>query len=686
MRDKSDESPDPFADVRERATARLRKKFPGVGTETAAERIHEADDLAELSRGEISTLIHELQVYQLELELQSEALRDAQFELDKERDKYFALYNFAPVAYLTLDPRGIIHEVNLTAAKMLGEERQRLVGIPLSAFLRPVDVEAFHLHLREAWESRAKETSSVHMTRKDGTEFFARLETVAPPPEGSEEPRLQTAVSDITELKQSQEALEVSQRLLEQRVERRTAELSQTTEHLRQEVERHKRTLEKLSSSEARFRAVLEGVPDLIFVKDTEGRLTHVNSAVCRLMNMSADDLIGKRAEDFFAAETARQIHDLDRRVLGEEAMEIEHSRPILGHLRTFLDTRAPLYDDSGEIIGICVISRDITERKQLFAVPRTQVEQYPSPAMQETLNLARHWASKDSTVLLLGESGVGKDWLAKWIHDHSPRATNAFFAINCASLPAEMAESELFGHERGSFTGAVARKRGLVELAEGGTLLLNEIGELSLPLQAKLLTFLDTRTFLRVGGEKTIRVNARIMAATHRDLEKEVAEGRFLKPLFYRISVLTVTIPPLRDRLEDLPVLVQQLIDELTSQMASPDVPATDAASMHRLSRYDWPGNIRELRNVIERSLILSKGGQISLNPPPESVHDAESFPRIYLGPHETLAEAKDELIRTMCEEALRRCRGNKKEAARSLGISRDAFYRHLRRYDIVG
>ncbi len=171
--------------------------------------------------------------------------------------------------------------------------------------------------------------------------------------------------------------------------------------------------------------------------------------------------------------------------------------------------------------------------------VQRPIAEAYPSKAMRAALHEARLAAATDSIILLQGESGSGKDYLARWIHDHSRRAPGPYFAVNCAAISKELAESELFGHERGSFTGALGRKRGLLELAEGGTLLLNEIGELTLPLQSKLLTFLDTRSFLRVGGEKSITVNARLIAATNRSLDTEVAQGRFLSPLFYRIVTI---------------------------------------------------------------------------------------------------------------------------------------------------
>lgn len=172
----------------------------------------------------------------------------------------------------------------------------------------------------------------------------------------------------------------------------------------------------------------------------------------------------------------------------------------------------------------------------------------YPSPVMQTVLAACREAAGTDSLVLLLGESGSGKDYLARYIHNHSKRAVGPYLSINCAAVPEELAESELFGHEHGAFTGTQGRKRGLLELAENGTLLLNEIGDLSLRLQAKLLTFLDTRKFTRVGGEKEVSVNARIIVATNRDLEKEAATGRFRQDLFYRLNVLSIEVPPLRE------------------------------------------------------------------------------------------------------------------------------------------
>jgi len=299
---------------------------------------------------------------------------------------------------------------------------------------------------------------------------------------------------------------------------------------------------------------------------------------------------------------------------------------------------------------------------------------------MRTAFAQARFGAATDTIVLLQGESGSGKDYLARWIHHHSRRANGPFFAINCAAVHHELAESELFGHEAGSFTGARGRKRGLLELAEGGTILLNEIGELPLTLQSKLLTFLDTRTFLRVGGEKPIKVNARLMAATHRDLGREVEEGRFLPALFYRLNVFSVEVPPLRERIEDIPLLADQMMEHLSAEMQLDEIPVIDREAMNALTHYHWPGNVRELRNVLERALMVSTDGRLHLMLPESVTSDLAWSCEVTFPEACTLYEVTDGVVRSLCEEALRRSYGNKKAAARMLGISRYTFYRYLK------
>ena len=436
-----------------------------------------------------------------------------------------------------------------------------------------------------------------------------------------------------------------------------------------------------LKESEERFRAVFESAEECIYITDRSLAYTHVNAATCKLHGLPASRIVGKHAEDLYDEETAKQLNDREARVLTGESLEVEQIRYVRGSSMAFHDTLVPLRNRDRDIIGICCISRNITERKKVTSEAPVGVLDYPSETMRATLGKALIAARTDSTILLQGESGSGKDYLARWLHDHSRRANGPFFSINCAALPAELAESELFGHERGAFTGAAGLKKGLLELAEGGTILLNEIGELDLPLQAKLLTFLDTQSFVRVGGERQIRVNARLIAATHRDLEEEVDKARFLEPLFYRLSVFPIRVPPLRERLEDLPALVEEIVAKLAAEMQLTVAPRIGTRHVEALSRYHWPGNVRELRNVLERSLILWEGGGFNIvMPVPKGANNEWAYTIRYV-PGKTIRDCTDELQGFLCAAALDTCRGNKKEAARLLDLSRDAFYRYLKK-----
>jgi DNA-binding NtrC family response regulator len=296
------------------------------------------------------------------------------------------------------------------------------------------------------------------------------------------------------------------------------------------------------------------------------------------------------------------------------------------------------------------------------------------SRAMRRVMALAARTAEQDGAVLLEGESGTGKDHLARWIHRRSRRKDGPFFSINCSALPRDLAESELFGHEPGAFTGSQQRKKGLLELAGGGTLLLNEVGEMDLALQSKLLTFLDTHSIIRVGGERTIDIDARIIAATNRDLLEEVEAGRFRHDLFYRLDVFPIKLPPLRERPEDIPGLADHFIERLSFDMGLAEKPVLDGDALEMLSRNLWPGNIRELRNVLERALMGSADGTMTASS--LSLPDAGGewrlevdFPR-----SRSLHDVTSDVARAIVEEALKRSR-TRQDAARLLGISRHAL-----------
>ena len=435
-----------------------------------------------------------------------------------------------------------------------------------------------------------------------------------------------------------------------------------------------------LLRSAERYRAIFESVQDLIFIKGKDLRFSDVNPAMANAFGLKPEEMIGRTAEQIYGGDVGARIREWNMRVLAGESIEDEHSVVIKGQRLIFHDIRVPVRDTAGNIVGICGISRNVTEQRAPTQRSVIYSGHYRSKAMVSTVKLASQAAAKDSIVLLQGESGSGKDYLAKWIHEHSRRSGGRFITINCANLPHDLAESELFGHEAGAFTGAINKKRGLLELAEGGTILLNEIGELSPSLQSKLLVFLDSRSFHRIGGEKTVRVDARILVATHRNLEEEVALGRFSKALFYRLSVFPIVVPPLRERIEDIPVLAQELISLIATEMNLLATPRLHRESLKKLTLYEWPGNVRELRNVLEKGLILWQRGRLSLDVPFSQTRNQDLQINIDLVPGCSMHDLIRDVSKRICNEAIKIHGGNRSQAARSLGISRDSLYRYIR------
>jgi DNA-binding NtrC family response regulator len=303
------------------------------------------------------------------------------------------------------------------------------------------------------------------------------------------------------------------------------------------------------------------------------------------------------------------------------------------------------------------------------------------SPAMRRIMDFVDRAAATDSTVLLLGESGTGKEVLARALYRRSRRAGGPFVAVNCAAISTSLLESELFGHERGAFTGAIARKPGRFELADGGTLLLDEVAELSPEAQAGLLRVLEDRKLMRLGGTHPIEVDVRVIAATHVDLKEAVAARRFREDLFYRLSVLVADIPPLRDRRDDIAPLARHLLDRLVRR-APRRVDGIAPAALDVLTSYRWPGNVRELRNVIERAVMLGTGDVIEVDDLPPEVRGSHPAPAPAAGDQVALPLPFDELERHNLLAALAVTGGNKTRAARLLGIDRVTLYNRLRKH----
>lgn len=305
----------------------------------------------------------------------------------------------------------------------------------------------------------------------------------------------------------------------------------------------------------------------------------------------------------------------------------------------------------------------------------------YRSQKMAELLSLCSRIAPSKATVLIQGESGTGKELFARLIHGLSPRHTKPLIAVNCGALPETLIESELFGHEKGAFTGAVQRRIGKVEQADGGTLFLDEIGELSLGAQVKLLRFLQEGEFQRLGGSHTLRADVRVIVATNRDLQREVREGRFREDLYYRLNVIQINIPPLRERKEDIPALIEHFI-KIYGRKNQKEIKGLSAEARSMLMRYDYPGNVRELENIIERAVVITKGDYIGLEDLPfgMEVRKKTEEKRNSL----SLKERVEALERQLIKEALRDSEGNQSKAALSLGISERMLRYKLKKYGL--
>ena len=299
------------------------------------------------------------------------------------------------------------------------------------------------------------------------------------------------------------------------------------------------------------------------------------------------------------------------------------------------------------------------------------------SAEMQRIFQMVRKAADSKASVLITGESGTGKELIANALHNLSPRKNHPFIKVHCAALSETLLESELFGHEKGAFTGAAARKRGRFELANTGTIFLDEIGEINQNVQIKILRVLQDKRFERVGGEDTLEVDVRVIAATNRNLEEEIAQGRFREDLFYRLNVVHIQVPPLRDRKDDIPLMLNAFLDEFNREN-NKSITGFDARSRSALYKYDWPGNIRQLRNCVESAVVMCSGNEITLEDLPPTVRGAAESNVIQVPLGISMAEAEKIII----QQNLASNQGNKSKTADILGIGRKTLHRKLEEY----
>src|ERR1700736_2382973 len=463
-----------------------------------------------------------------------------------------------------------------------------------------------------------------------------------------------------------------------------------------------KRAEEKLRQDERELRQLIDFLPQHVLVLDTEGFLLQANQMLLDYFGRTLEEMQGPGTDE----RHKRDLHpdDLERArserrcgLASGVPFEIEkRMRGKDGRYRWFLFRYNPLLDQQGRLARWFATATDIEDRKQTeqrvrnenFAL-REQIDRDSmfeeivgsSEALRRVLAQVSKVAPTDSTVLILGETGTGKELIARAIHNRSKRSNRAFIRVNCAAIPASLIASELFGHERGSFTGATQRRLGRFESADGGTIFLDEVGDLPAETQISLLRVLQERDFERVGGSQTVSVDVRVLAATNRDLTSAVAEGKFRQELFYRLNVFPVRLPALRERVSDISLLVGYLIDRY-AQKAGKKIRNIDKKTMELFHAYDWPGNIRELQNVVERAVILCEGETFFVDEawltPAASRSTATTAPLVA-----NLVEREKEML----EAALRESEGvvgGPTGAAVKLGIPRQTLESKIRKLGI--
>jgi PAS domain S-box-containing protein len=458
------------------------------------------------------------------------------------------------------------------------------------------------------------------------------------------------------------------------------------------DIEERKQAEKTIQEQRLEFRQMLDFAPQLIAVFGPQRERVYANRVALAYLGMSIDDWRqGSKGSDVHPDDAERLKAYADRSMSTGAAYELEvRLRNADGSYRWFLARYNPVRDDNGQIMRWYVAWTDIDERKR--AEERLQQENVAlreeidtasmfeeivgtSPALQPVLARVSKVARSDSTVLITGETGTGKELVARAIHRRSARSARPFVSVNCAAVPRELIGSELFGHEKGAFTGATQRRLGRFELAQGGTIFLDEVGELPMETQVALLRVLQEREFERVGGSASIRVDVRVIAATNRDPQAAIEAGTFRSDLFYRLNVFPITVPPLRERGDDIPLLVEYFIDRY-ARKAGKTIRRVNMRTLDHLRSYPWPGNVRELQNVIERSVIVCDTDEFTVD---ESWLSARPAVEGRLALSGTLAAHEKAII----EEALRVSGGRvfgPSGAAARLGIPRSTLESKIR------
>jgi len=672
------------AEMRRRAEARLRGRYEKPGR---------ARPDADTER-----LIHELEVHQIELEMQNEELEKARREVESGLEKYSELYNFAPVGYLSLDHEGMIREANLTAAGLLGTERSRLLQQRLGFFIAPADRPTFTAFVTRVFQGKAREFCEVTLLKEGEPAVAVRIggEVAA---SGQE---CRVVLEDVTQQKRAEAVLRQSEK--------------EALAASRSEVQSGRDKLWKLAANAfsvlGETRMTEDGIEQHLFGDSPEAKMGlapgSVPKDVYKFMGMiHPDDVRSLRHKVEQSVATGQPLRTVCRVSDGSAGWR-------------WLQTNAICIEErDGKHVHWLWDTRDITELKEREEELRKSLEELRqlkaqlqsenlflreevdrrvayadiighSAPLTRVLEQVELVAATSSTVLVSGETGTGKELIARAIHNHGDRKQRLFIAVNCAALPAALVESELFGHEKGAFTGAMARRVGRFEQADGGTLFLDEVGELPLETQAKMLRVLQSGEFERVGGARLLKTNVRVIAASNGDLEQAVRDGRFRSDLYHRLSVFPIHLPPLRERREDIPLLAAYLATRKARQLGR-NLDRISDLILDRLTAYDWPGNVRELENVLERAIILSPGASLRLEAiqlgAAATAKSRERHARVAAsadpGEMGTMAACERAHIRRVCQATAWKIKGPD-GAAIKLGLKPGTLYSRMKKLGI--
>jgi len=450
-------------------------------------------------------------------------------------------------------------------------------------------------------------------------------------------------------------------------------------------AEKNQEVLEEKNKLETIFNSLLEGT----FTINSDWEITAFNRAAELITGYSASEAIGKKYWEVFLSEDRNEdsllsefITDHKQSLLRETTILRKDGSRVLVRINS-----APLIDTQNNKTGRVVTFEDISVIKNLseHIEERFRFDNIigRSKPMQNVFNLLENVINTDSTVLITGQSGTGKEVIARAIHLNSERKSEPFIAVNCTAFAETLLESELFGHEKGAFTGALKTKPGRFELSGNGTLFLDEIGDISPAVQVKLLRVLESRQFERVGGTQTLQLNARIISATHRDLEKEIAEGRFREDLYYRINVINIQLPSLSERKDDIPSLVNHFMAKFNRKFKK-EIHYISPNALKIMLHYKWPGNIRELENVIEHAFVVCNGDAIKTEHLParlQALIDSYDFANHDKQLDSPLANAEKQLI----ESTLKKNNGSRLKTASELGINKTTLWRKMKKYNLL-